>query len=242
VTTLCWLPRYIRIVALAGVLIATAAIGSRMAFAEPSHSGGHGHGAHEPAKPIERGPDYVGDPYPLSTCAVSGAEFAPEGPAAIKDINGREIRFCCTGCAASFAANPEEFLPALDAQIVADQLPHYPLDTCVVSDAKLGSMGDPIDFVYNNRLVRFCCEGCIDEFETNPGEYMDKLNAAVIAKQGANYPLDYCLVLPDEKVGGEGTIDYVVANRLFRLCCEGCKEAINADPAKWISQLDAARE
>ena len=51
----------------------------------------------------------------------------------------------------------------------------YTLDTCVVMDSKLGSMGDPIVRVYNGQEVKFCCEPCVDEFESDPEFYLEKL-------------------------------------------------------------------
>ena len=51
----------------------------------------------------------------------------------------------------------------------------YPLDTCLVSDNELGSMGDPITIVYEGRELSFCCSPCVKEFETNPAEFLQKL-------------------------------------------------------------------
>ncbi len=36
----------------------------------------------------------------------------------------------------------------------------YPLDTCVVEDEKLGSMGDPYVFVHEGQELKLCCKGC----------------------------------------------------------------------------------
>ena len=51
----------------------------------------------------------------------------------------------------------------------------YPLDTCLVMDSKLGSMGDPITKVYNGQEIKFCCQPCVEEFEKNPEEYLARL-------------------------------------------------------------------
>jgi len=51
----------------------------------------------------------------------------------------------------------------------------YPLDTCIIMDSKLGSMGDPITKVYNGQEIKFCCQPCVEEFEQNPEEYLAKL-------------------------------------------------------------------
>jgi hypothetical protein len=51
----------------------------------------------------------------------------------------------------------------------------YPLDTCIIMDSKLGSMGDPITKVYNGQEIKFCCQPCVEEFEQNPEEYLARL-------------------------------------------------------------------
>ena len=54
----------------------------------------------------------------------------------------------------------------------------YPIDFCVVSGEKLGSMGDPVEYDYNGRTVKFCCGGCIETFEATPAMYIAKLDSA----------------------------------------------------------------
>ena len=64
--------------------------------------------------------------------------------------------------------------PATQAQTLEGD---YPLDVCVVSGAKLGSMGDPIVFNHEGREVRFCCGNCIDDFKAEPAKFLAKLDA-----------------------------------------------------------------
>ncbi|MEN3939792.1 hypothetical protein WJU23_00740 [Prosthecobacter sp. SYSU 5D2] len=52
----------------------------------------------------------------------------------------------------------------------------YPLDTCIVSGNKLGSMGTPVTKVHQGQEVKFCCEPCVEEFEENPAKFMAKLS------------------------------------------------------------------
>ena len=47
----------------------------------------------------------------------------------------------------------------------------YTSDTCVVTDNKLGSMGDPVPKVYGNQEVKFCCKPCVAKYEKNPEKY-----------------------------------------------------------------------
>ncbi len=54
----------------------------------------------------------------------------------------------------------------------------YPLDTCLVTDNELGSMGDPVSFMYQDQEVKFCCKPCIKKFTANPEKYLTKLDQA----------------------------------------------------------------
>lgn len=206
------------------------------ASADDSHSGGM-----QMSGAMQTASSTVGDPYPLTTCPVSGEKLGEMGDPVIYDYNGREIRFCCPNCVSKFEANPDKYISAIDAKIIAMEKPYYPLTSCVVSGEKLGEMGDPVDYVYNNRLVRFCCKGCIKDFNKDPGKYMSKLDQAVIDAQLPDYPLTTCPVTGEE-LGGDmgGPINYVFANRLVRFCCPNCIKDFKADPAKYLSKIDAA--
>ncbi|MFM2294923.1 MAG: hypothetical protein RLZZ350_1336 [Verrucomicrobiota bacterium] len=59
--------------------------------------------------------------------------------------------------------------------------PSYPLTTCVVSGEKLGEMGQPYVHTYEGREVKFCCKGCVKDFNKDPKKYVAKLDAAVAA-------------------------------------------------------------
>lgn len=164
----------------------------------------------------------------------AGCEHGEAAPAAKKVADAG----CEHGEAAPAAAKDEK----KDADLSALQKKSYPIDTCVVTGEKLGGdMGEPVDYFYNGRLVRFCCKGCVPKFEKEPEKYLTKLDSAVIEKEKANYPLDTCVV-SGEKLGGDmgEPIDYIVANRLVRLCCKGCIKEIARDPAKYILKVDAA--
>ena len=70
-----------------------------------------------------------------------------------------------------------------DADVIAQQKPRYPLNTCVVLGNKLGEHGEPVDYVYKGRLVRFCCKGCIATFEKEPAKYLAKIDEANKSKE-----------------------------------------------------------
>jgi len=54
----------------------------------------------------------------------------------------------------------------------------YPLDVCVVGGEKLGSMGKPVVIKHEGVTVKFCCKGCIEDFEEDPEKFIAKLEAA----------------------------------------------------------------
>ena len=101
----------------------------------------------------------------------------------------------------------------------------YPLDTCPVSGKKLGSMGDPVILMHEGREIRLCCGGCVAKVKADPAAVMAKVDAAIIAAQKADYPLDVCPVSGKKLGSGDMTpVDIVVGNRLVRLCCADCKD------------------
>ncbi len=51
----------------------------------------------------------------------------------------------------------------------------YPLDTCIVSGNKLGSMGNVIVKSHGGREIKFCCKPCVKKFDANPAKYLAKL-------------------------------------------------------------------
>lgn len=51
----------------------------------------------------------------------------------------------------------------------------YPLDTCIVSDEKLGEMDEPYVFNYKGQEIKLCCKKCKAKFEKDPAKYLKKL-------------------------------------------------------------------
>lgn len=54
----------------------------------------------------------------------------------------------------------------------------YPLDTCVVSGQKLGSMGEPVRVNHKGQEFKLCCKGCDKKFYAEPDKYLEKVAAA----------------------------------------------------------------
>ena len=183
--------------------------------------------------------EQVGDPYPLDIDPVTMETLPGLDQQLIIDHEGRELRFGSEDSVEAFGKDPGVYQAVADELIIKQQLPYYPLETCIISGDKLGGdMGDAVNFVYKNRLVRFCCPGCVGEFKDNATANLNKLDEAVKQQQMAEYPLRTCPV-SGGKLGAMGDpIDVVIANRLVRLCCDGCIDKLRADPVKYLSELE----
>ena len=53
----------------------------------------------------------------------------------------------------------------------------YPLEVCVVSGEKLGSMGKPHVITHEGTEVRFCCKECLPKFNENPDKFVAMVKA-----------------------------------------------------------------
>jgi len=51
----------------------------------------------------------------------------------------------------------------------------YPLDVCLVSDEKLGEMGDPVIYIHEGQQIKFCCDKCLPKFKKDPAKYLSKM-------------------------------------------------------------------
>ncbi len=117
-----------------------------------------------------------GAKYPLKTCPVSGKALDDK---AVDVVRGtRLVRLCCNDCKSALDAKPADAMAKVDKAWIEAQLPSYPLDTCVVSDEKLGSMGEPVNVLYGTRLVRLCCSGCKKTVEKEGPAMIAKIDVA----------------------------------------------------------------
>ncbi|MCC6486460.1 MAG: hypothetical protein IT364_03095 [Candidatus Hydrogenedentes bacterium] len=181
----------------------------------------------------------VGDPYSLDHCVMSGKKFAEGSTPVVANLNGREIKFCCDGCKGKFEADPAAVFSKVDKEMIEQQKKSYPLDTCLVEGGKLEE-GKAVDYVYNNRLVRLCCDGCKEKIAADPAKYIGELDKAVIKAQEGSYPLKKCPVSGEELGSMGDPVKMVVANQLVELCCKGCTKKVTADPAKYLSMIHPA--
>ena len=112
--------------------------------------------------------------YPLKTCPISGKAFEKDAEPTNVFYGTRLVKLCCGRCAKSFAKDPSETVAKLDAAYIAAQRPTYKGTSCPVSGEALGSMGEPINVLYGNTLVRLCCKGCVKSYKKNPAKFMAK--------------------------------------------------------------------
>lgn len=188
--------------------------------------------------------DFAGDPYTLTTCVVTDEALGSMGDPPVKMIAGREVRVCCAGCFKKIEKDTKRYFEKMDKLMADDQRAHYPLDTCIVTHEPLKRKGKDAayELVYKNRLFRLCCKDCAKKVEKDPSKYAEELDKAIRKEQGKNYPLTTCPVT-GEKLGSMGEpVERIVANRLIRFCCKGCFKKFDADPAKYIAKVDAARK
>lgn len=83
--------------------------------------------------------------------------------------------------------------PAEQPAVTADkptpeQVAAYPLDVCVVTGEKLGDHGEPFDLLHEGRLVRLCCDSCLEDFKAEPAKFLAKIDAAAAAKTAPANP------------------------------------------------------
>ena len=176
---------------------------------------------------------------PFSQCVVSGKKFDGNSKPVVATYKGRQIYFYDEKCRAAFEANPEPYVKKYDQAMINVQSTMYPLDTCIVTGAKFSAEKPPVDYLYNNRLVRFCSTSQIAKFKENPAKYMAALDKAVVEQQTTRYPLDTCVVT-GQKLGGMGEPhNYVWANQLVKFCCKGCTPQFN-NPRQYMVKVFAA--
>ncbi len=192
-----------------------------------------------PTKPAKK--VFAGEPYLLDLDVVTGESLGPLKDQVVVEYEGRELRFSSRESLKTFRAEPAGYLERIDALMIADQLPYYPIDVCMISCKPLDSKGEPIDGLYKNRLVRLCCKSCVGKFRKDPDTYIAQLDKAAIKAQTADYPIDKCLISKEELGSMGDPIDRIIGGRLVRLCCKSCNRKVTADPAKFVGQVDAAR-
>jgi len=187
--------------------------------------------------------DVKSQPYTLGVCPVSGEALGGDmGEPIVKVIDGREVKFCCKKCVSKFMSDKEGFFAKIDQQMIVDQMPYYPMTTCIVSGESLMEDGEDIsvNMIYANRLVRLCCKMCKKEFNADPASFLAKIDKAAADQQREEYPLKTCLV-SGEELGGMGEpSEKVIAGRLVKFCCSMCEPKVLANPEPYLKKIDEA--
>ena len=77
-------------------------------------------------------------------------------------------------------------------------------EKCLVTDAKLGSMGNPLPVEVDGRKLWICCAGCEAKIKTAPAKYLARLEPR---------PTDAVLAVPESAVidAGSRKVVYVEA-------------------------------
>lgn len=116
--------------------------------------------------------------YPLDTCPISSQKLGSKGDP-IDVVSGTKlVRLCCKGCIPAFEKDVATAMAKVDKAWIEAQVATYPLDTCVVSDEKLDSMGGAVDVLYGTKLIRLCCKGCKKTVEKEGPALVAKIEAA----------------------------------------------------------------
>ncbi len=120
-------------------------------------------------------------PYPFSTSVVSGQKLGGKDQVVKLVQDGYEVKLANQAEAAEFKRNPAGYLAKI-AEAYKTAKP-CPFKVCPV-------MGDPLDadaysFVYEGREFKFCCDGCMDDFEKDPAKFVKMWDDAQAAAQAA---------------------------------------------------------
>lgn len=178
-----------------------------------------------------------GDGYYLTTCARCNSLLGTTGEVTTTIYDGREVLFCGEPCRAAFERDLAGGLRRLDQVMIADQRPIYPVTTSIISGRVLPD--EPTDFIWNNRLVRVCDPGEQAAFLRDPPSAMRTLDRAVVEHRLPHYDIAKCLVQGIE-LDADATVDVVVANRLFRVCCGDCAARVRKTPRARTAIVDYA--
>lgn len=109
----------------------------------------------------------------------------------------------------------------------------YPMEVCVVSDEKLGSMGEPFVIERDGQQVKFCCKACQKDFDKDPKKYLAKIEEA--AKKVKKYPAKTCIVSGEPLEADSPASIY--KGQEFKFCCTNCQRKFDREPAKFAPKL-----
>jgi YHS domain-containing protein len=99
--------------------------------------------------------------------------------------------------------------------------------TCGCSLVRLGiGKDEAVSYHHNGQEHRFCCEGCVELFTTDPEQYLQQVSNLVV-----------CPVCLGEKLP-ESTIELDHDGMTLHVCrCPHCAEAFEKNPEHYLNRL-----
>jgi hypothetical protein len=178
------------------------------------------------------------DGYYLSDCAWCGGLLGAKGDAVEVSRGGRSLRFCSGPCAADFDAAGAAAFNRLDARMIADQRPHYPLNVSLLTGRPLGPAR--VEFVWGNRLFVAADEAERQRILGAPADAIRALDRAVVAAQTPGYGMPTKCPVQGDILPSDEVLDIVVANRMIRVCCVRCARTVRARPYQYLAMVEYA--
>ena len=118
-----------------------------------------------------------GASYPLADCAVCRSALTESG---VDHVRGsRLVRLCSEECVVGFEVDPGPAMAAVDAAWMEAQRDSYPTEMCPVMGMDIDVMGTPTEILHGTRLVRLCCDSCVETFLDDPATWLSKLDELV---------------------------------------------------------------
>ncbi len=175
------------------------------------------------------------DGYPLNTCVVSGKSLAKKSKTI--EVDGRTVKVCCGKCAKKVRKKTSTYLKKIDAAIIAQQSPNYPLSNCPISGKKLGKMGKPKNLILEGQLVKLCCGGCAKKAKAKSKTILAMIHKEAYLKQikGHENGKGMTCVVSHKPADRKGTAKLIMhGNTLVAVCCKNCLKKFMADPNKYL--------
>lgn len=179
-----------------------------------------------------------GDGYYLSTCARCDRLLGSVGVAVDRVVGVRELRFCTPECETAFVGDLDAGTRHIDEVMARDQLPLYPIRTSIVSGKPMGEKVE--DYVWCNRLVRLAEREERAAFLREPERYVAALDEQVLKAQEATYGMANRCPVQGDILSSDTPIDFVIANRMIRVCCARCVRSVRARPYQYLAMIDYA--
>lgn len=154
-------------------------------------------------------------------------------------VNGQQIFVCCPPCIKKIKDDPDAAIEKVKSAYtkfiadeklaVSEQIHIRAQAICPVTGKELGSMGDPIKVKVGKEEHAFlCCKGCVGK--KLDAEHWKTIQQNLATAQGI------CPIM--EKPVDASMKSTVVNGRKIFVCCPPCIKKIQADPEKYIKQLD----